>query len=339
MASIREVAKLAGVSPSTVSRVMNGTANVDEEKKKKVLDAIAETGFKPNELARALFKKSSKIIGVIVPNIENPFFSELARAIEEESYQNGYKVLLCSSGDNAEKELMNIQMLNQMKADGIVIMTNSDKTGEVIAKCSLPVVLMDRKISGGDEIAFIESDHYKGEKMATEHLIHCGCKNIACIRGPIELSSGQQRYKGYSDVCEQYGMEEKYVDCTYDYDAGMKAAAELIQRYPDVDGIIACNDMTAISTYKILKEAGYKVPEDVQIVGFDNVNFSRIFTPELTTIAQPITEMGRAAVEIIIRHREGLPFQKENIFDVRLIERQTTKKRRDCDENSSSRKY
>lgn len=327
MAGIREVAKLAGVSPSTVSRVMNGTANVDEEKKQRVLSAISETGFKPNELARALFKKSSKIIGVIVPNIENPFFNELAKAIEEEAYQNGYKMLLCSSGDNTEKELMNIQMLNQMKADGIIIMSNSGKTGKAIAECDLPVVVMDRKLSGGSEIAFVESDHYKGGQMAAEHLIQCGCKNIVCIRGPVEFSSGQKRYEGYKDICRQYGITEQYIDCPYDYDEGLRAAEELIKKYPDVDGIIACNDMVAISVYKVLTGAGYQVPDDIQMVGFDDISISRLLTPELTTIAQPITKMGTMAAQIIMHHGEGMPFQKENILDVKMMERQTTKKR------------
>ena len=327
MAGIREVAKLAGVSPSTVSRVMNGTAKVDEEKKQRVLAAISETGFKPNELARALFKKSSKIIGVIVPNIENPFFNELARSIEEEAYQNGFRMLLCSSDDNTEKELMNIQILTQMNADGIIIMTNSDKTGKAVAECSIPVVLVDRKISGGNEIAFIESDHYKGGKIAAEHLIQCGCKNIVCMKGPVEFSSGENRYKGYLDACRQYGIPEQSINCTYDYEAGLTAAKELLEKYPDVDGIIACNDMAAISTYKVLTEAGYKVPDDIQLIGFDNINFSRMFTPELTTVAQPITNIGTLAVQIILRHGEGMPFQKENILDVKLISRQTTKKR------------
>lgn len=327
MASIREVARLAGVSPSTVSRVMNGTANVDEEKKQRVLWAIDETGFRPNELARALFKKSSKMIGVIVPNIENPFFNEMAKAIEEEAYQQGFKILLCSSDDDAKKELMNIQMLNQMNADGIIIMTNSDQTGQEIAECKLPVVLMDRKVTGGDEIAFVESDHYKGGRMAAQHLMECGCKNIVCIRGPIEMSSGQKRYQGYQDFCKEYGISEQYVECTYDYEAGLRAAEEVLQKYPGVDGIIACNDMVAISVYKILTREGFRVPDDIQLIGFDDVNISRLFTPELTTIKQPITKMGTLAAQIIIENGEGLPFQKENILDVKLIERQTTRKR------------
>ena len=327
MASIREVARIAGVSPSTVSRVMNGTANVEESKREKVLRAIEETGFKPNELARALYKQSSKIIGIIVPNIENAFFGELARAAEEEAYRNGYKILLCNSNNNTEKELMNIQMLNQMKADGIIIITNNDKTGKEIAKCEFPVVVVDRKLTGSGESAGIESDHYKGGILATEHLIECGCRNIVCLRGPLEVSSGQQRYRGYLAVCEKHGIKEQYIDCIYDYEYGLEATKALLQKYPNVDGIIACNDMVAISAYKTLTQTGYKVPEDIQIIGFDNIRLSWLLTPELTTVRQPIKEMGTLAVQIIVQHGKGLPFQKENIFDVELIERQTTRRR------------
>lgn len=174
LTSIREVAKLAGVSPATVSRVMNGTANVNEEKKKRVEALIKETGFQPNELARALYKKSSKMIGMIVPDIENPFFSELAKAVEDTAYQNGYRILLCSSGGDEEKEAVNIQMFNQLRADGIVVMTNCAETGKVLEDCPIPVVLVDRKLDGFNENAFIEADNYKGGYLALEHLVQCG---------------------------------------------------------------------------------------------------------------------------------------------------------------------
>ena len=131
MASIREVAKRAGVSPATVSRVINGTARVDEEKRERVEKAIEETGFRPNELARALYRKSSKIIGVIVPDIENPFFSELAKAIEKEAYEQEYRILLCNSDDQKEKELANLQMLAQLQADGVILMTKESETIEL----------------------------------------------------------------------------------------------------------------------------------------------------------------------------------------------------------------
>lgn len=325
MASIRDVAKIAGVSAATVSRVMNNTANVDEEKKRRVFAAIEETEFKPNELARALFKKSSKIIGVIIPTIENPFFNEIAKAIEEEAFQNGYRLLLCNSNGYEEKEKINIEMLTQMNADGLIIMTNSDKTGEVISKCNLPVVVLDRLLSEDIGIAYIEADHYQGGKIAAEHLLECGCKNIVCLKGPQNLSSGKKRYQGYLDVCREHGLEVRFLECDYSYDSGLKAAEELLQKYPDADGIIATNDIVAISVYKILKNAGVRVPEDVQIIGFDNIQFSWLFTPEITTITQPIKQMGKKAVEVIINYINGEPFEKCCMFEVTLEKRQSTK--------------
>lgn len=327
MASIRDVAKLAGVSPATVSRVINETANVDQEKKQRVLKAIDETGFRPNELARALFKQSSKIIGVIVPNIENPFFSELAKAIEEEVYKNGYKMLLCNSNDNEEKELMNIQMLNQLKADGLIIVTNSNKTLKELEENSFPIVLVDREVSSMNEIAILKSDNYKGGKMATEHLIKCGCKNIVCMKGSKWISSAEQRYLGYRDTCKEYGIKEQYIECEYSYEIGLRQTEKLIKQYPNVDGIIASNDMVAIAAYKLLSKKGYKIPEDIQIIGFDNIRLSWLFTPEITTVAQPIAKIGKKAVEIIIQYRNGNKIEKENLFDVELVERQTTKKK------------
>ena len=325
MVSIREVAKRAGVSPATVSRVINGTANVDPAKKERVLTVIEETGFKPNELARALFKKSSKIIGVIVPNIENAFFSELARAIDEEAYQNNYRILLCNSQNDTEKELLNIQTLSQLQADGIIIMTNSEGLAGKIGDCSVPFVILDRKIEGLNEIAFIEADHYKGGRMAMEHLLRCGCKNVVCMRGPQKFSSGQQRFLGYQDVCRENGLKEQWLDCDYDYEEGLHVAEKLLREYPDVDGILACNDMVAIAAYKILLNKGLRVPEDVQLMGFDNIRFSRLFAPEFSTIIQPIREMGTLAVQVIVRYANGEPIRKENVFDVSLMERQTTK--------------
>ena len=327
MASIREVAKLAGVSPSTVSRVMNNTANVDEEKKKRVLEAIEKTGFKPNELARALFKQSLKIIGVIVPSIENPFFNEMARAIEEEAFEKGYRILLCNSNGNVEKERMNIQMLNQMKADGLIMMAQSEKTSQVISECEMPVVVLDRMINGEKVIANISSDNYQGGLIAAEHLRECGCENIVCMRGPLNASSGKERYRGYQDFCKKYELDEQCVDSEYSYDEGLRAAEEIFEKYPSADGIIASNDMVAISTYKVLQKKGYRVPEDIQIVGYDNIKFSKLFTPEITTVRQQIEEMGRLAVQIIISYITGKEFKKDNTFSVELIRRESTKKK------------
>lgn len=325
MASIREVAKRAGVSPATVSRVINGTARVDEEKRERVEKTIEETGFRPNELARALYRKSSKIIGVIVPDIENPFFSELAKAIEKEAYEQEYRILLCNSDDQKEKELANLQMLAQLQADGVILMTNTGEKSQSYEAVSMPIVFVDRRLDEMGQTSVIEADHYAGGKLAAEHLIACGCRKITCIRGPQELSSGKKRYEGYREVCRQYSMKERFVDSTYKYEDGAKAAEEVLRRYPDTDGIIACNDMTAVSVYKVLQKRGYRVPDDIQIIGFDGVKFGRFLTPELTTVAQPIKEMGKCAVQMILGTVKELPRDREMKFPMMLIKGETTK--------------
>ena len=325
MASIREVAKRAGGAPATVSRVINGTARVDEEKRERVEKAIEETGFRPNELARALYRKSSKIIGVIVPDIENPFFSELAKAIEKEAYEQEYRILLCNSDDQKEKELANLQMLAQLQADGVILMTNTGEKSQSYEAVSMPIVFVDRRLDEMGQTSVIEADHYAGGKLAAEHLIACGCRKITCIRGPQELSSGKKRYEGYREVCRQYSMKERFVDSTYKYEDGAKAAEEVLRRYPDTDGIIACNDMTAVSVYKVLQKRGYRVPDDIQIIGFDGVKFGRFLTPELTTVAQPIKEMGKCAVQMILGTVKELPRDREMKFPVMLIKGETTK--------------
>ncbi len=329
MISIREVAKKAGVSPATVSRVINGTANVDPDKRDKVLEVIASTGYQPNELARALFKKTSKIIGIIVPNIENPFWAELSKAVEEEAYRHGYRMLLCNSNDDTDKEQMNIQMLNQMKAEGIIITGHSSEQKDMLEKSSVPVVTVDRQLQVTGAIANIESDHYAGGRIAAQHLIDCGCKNIVCMKGPQNTSSGVQRYKAYRDICEEYHLPEQFIDCDYSYDEGIIKTEELLRQYPQVDGILAGNDMVAISAYKVLTSGGKRVPEDCQIIGFDNIHLSSIVTPEITTVEQQISQMGKMAVQIIISNNEGRTFSKENKLPVTLIPRQTTMKKVD----------
>lgn len=324
MASIREVAKLAGVSPATVSRVMNGTANVDQEKVLRVKRAIEETGFKPNQVARALFKKSSRVIGVIAPDIDNPFFNEMAKAIEGEAYRQGYRILLCYSENNVEKERDSIRMLSSMNADGIILMTNHQEVEDEVEACELPVVVLDRTVRMDRGIACIQADNYAGGQIATEHLIQCGCRNIVNVCGPQRFSSARQRYQGYLDACRHFGHQVQMIECDYNFADGLVVAEQILQQYPAVDGIMACDDIVAIAIYKVLNRAGYRVPEDIQLIGFDNVMLGTMFTPELTTVEQPIRQMGKTAVNMVINYMKENTIQKDQVFPVRLVQRQTT---------------
>ena len=158
-----------------------------------------------------------------------------------------------------------------------------------------------------------------------EHMLDSGCRNIVAMRGPQNVSSGRERFKGYLDVCRERDVKIQYVDCSYDYEDGLARTEEILETFPDVDGIIAANDMAAISAYKVLKRHGKKVPQDVQLIGFDNIIMSRLMTPELTTVAQPIAEMGAKAAQILIDHIEGKEVPQKNIFEVKLINRETTR--------------
>ncbi len=323
MASIREVAKLANVSPSTVSRVINGTANVDEEKKRRVLKAIDESGFTPNEVARSLFKKSSKTIGVIVPSITNPFFTEMSSAIEKTANEYGYRMTICNTSGNVEKEKNAISMLTSMNVDGIVITTSNQELKKILENCETPIVAIDRVISKNTAGGYIHCDNYEGGRIAAQHLIQNGCKSIVCVRGLESISSARERYQGYLDVCTEQGIREQSIRCDYSFTEGLTMTEKLLEEFPDVDGIIACNDMVAISIYKVLCRRGIRVPEDIQLVGYDNISLAHLMTPELTTVAQPIEKMGVKAVKMLIR-KETKGY-KEYIFSPELIIRETTK--------------
>ena len=327
MASIREVAKLANVSPATVSRVMNGNAKVDDEKRERVLRAIKETGFVPNEVARSLFRKSAKIIGLVIPSIENPFFTHMASAIEKEADANGYRMILYNTDSNFEKEKAALQMLSSMNADGIILTRIDEKLLPYVEATNIPAVVTDSLFLGGKDITYVYSDHYQGGRMAAEHLIECGCKKIVCVRGVQSIASAHARFKGCQDACEEKGIELKTIDCDYTFHNGLRAAEELLENYPDADGIVASNDMVAISIYKVLKKNNIAVPEQMQLIGYDDIEIASIMTPELTTIKQSVKAIGKKAAEIIIFDREKETEENNYIFPVKLVVRETTKKK------------
>lgn len=327
MINIREVAKLAGVSPATVSRVINGTAKVSPEKHARVMEAIAATDFVPNEVARSLYRKSAKLIGLIIPSITNPFFTQVASIIEHIASEHGYRVFLCDAGDDFEKERAAVQTLTSMNADGIIIASTNEAMEQYLSLCQIPVVAIDSLFSTDNVEAYIYSDYYDGGRLAAEHLVACGCKNIVCIQGPQHIFSARARYEGSRDVLRKHGIPERTVTCDYDFHAGLTMTEELLQTYPDVDGIIACNDVVALSTYKVLHRRKISVPEQVQLIGFDDIEWAGLFSPELTTIRQPIRQIAETAMDLIMHRGDSAEKGARIVCPVTLIERETTKKR------------
>lgn len=326
MSGIREVARLAGVSPATVSRVMNGTATVSEEKRRRVLEAIAQTEFVPNEAARTLFRRSAKTIGLIIPSIRNPFFTQFADVVDEEVKKHDFRLFLCNVGDDLDQQRAALQKMSASNVDGVIIATTHEELQEDLAACPLPVVVVDSLFDTGSVNAYIYCDYHKGGWMAAQHLYEdCGCRNMVCIRGPQHIYTARARYEGYRDYCLEHGIPERTVDCDYDFRAGLTMTRELLERYPEVDGILACDDIVAISTYKVLRQNHISVPEQVQLVGFDDISLSTLITPEMTTIRQPIEEMARAAARLILEQKTSVKTGEQMVFPIDLVVRETTR--------------
>ncbi|MED4402196.1 LacI family DNA-binding transcriptional regulator [Metabacillus fastidiosus] len=324
MASIKDVAKLSEVSVATVSRVLNDKGYVSEDTRKKVEQAIAELNYRPNEVARSLFKKQSKTIGLIVPDITNPYFPELAKAVEDTAMKLGYTMILCNSDEDIEKEQRYLDILLQKYVDGIIVFSNTLSMDQ-IRKLNIPIVSIDREIS--KDLPTIVVNNKKGAKLASSFLREKGCKRIAHLRGPYGIVNADERYAGYMDVVaeEEWFHEGYIVNGDYDMHSSIEATTELLRLHPEIDGIFAASDTMAIGAIKAVHKLGMKVPEDISIIGFNGIRLSEATTPELTTIVQPIYELGETALTMLVKLIEQQPM--EEIFyklDVHLVEREST---------------
>ncbi|MDN4593984.1 LacI family DNA-binding transcriptional regulator [Polycladomyces subterraneus] len=324
MATIRDVAKRAGVSVATVSRVLNETGYVHADTKAAVIKAIKELNYKPNYVARSLYKKSSRLIGLILPDITNPFFPELARAVEDVAHQYGYTVVLCNSDGDLEKEKNYLDVLTQNHADGLIVTTNRQNNMNYI-DLDIPVVALDRTLH--ESIPEVRADHYGGGKMATELLIQRGCTFIAHVRGPSQLGPADERCRGFVNAAEQAGIAYHIVESQFDIPISEQTVSELLDTYPQIDGIFAGNDLIAVAAVKVALKRGISIPEELQVVGFDGIPLSACFYPAITTIVQPIYEMGKWATELLIQliTKKNIA-AKTHCFPVKLAERETTKR-------------
>lgn len=324
MATIREVAKLAGVSVATVSRVLNKNGYINERTKEKVEAAIKELDYHPNDVARTLFKGKSKTIALFVPDIMNPFFPELARAVEDTAYKSGYTFILCNTDNNREKEIKYLHTLLQ-KTIGGVVMVSSSIPLEILNKVTLPVVALDREI---ENITSVTVNNRMGAVEAVRHLQETGCQRIAHISGPEDTTSAAERKKGYLDVMEKEdGFSEDYIVAgEYTFDGAYQATRELILKHPEIDGIFAANDLMGVGVLKAAEDLGLHVPEDLSVIGFDGIELGKITSPALTTMGQPIYEIGKRAAEIIIdRMENNRKEMASEHYTAQLIHRQSTK--------------
>ncbi|EIV99403.1 LacI family DNA-binding transcriptional regulator [Thermoanaerobacter siderophilus] len=328
--TIKDIAKLANVSITTVSRVINNKSEgVSEETRNRILQLVKELGYQPNAIARGLVTKKTKTIGLIIPDISNPFFPDIARGVEDSAHIYGYNVFLCNTDDNLEKESEYINALKEKYVDGIIFTSSSIPKHEHITdliKSGIPVVIMDRRIDSED-IYGVFLDNYEGGYIATKYLIDLGHKRIGCITGPLYISNAIERLEGYKRalVDNEIEVDNRLIfEGDYKINSGIIGAEKLLEH--EVTAIFASNDLMAYGAYKAIRSYGYKIPDDISVVGFDDIQLSQILEPQLTTIRQPAYDMGLTAARMLIKLIEGKKMNKKIAnFRPQLIIRQSTK--------------
>ncbi len=332
-ATITDIAEKTGLSITTISQVLNNKGQRFSKKTRdQIIEAARELNYRPNQLAVGLLTKKTKTIGLVIPDVCNIFFSEFAKGIENLARTEGYSVILCNSDDKFEFEAKNIQMLTDHNVDGIAIILSAESFGDKNEEClkalkmtGIPVILADcfNDVSGFNTI---EIDNQKGSSIVVDYLLSLGHRRIGCIVGPQGLKSNKIRLKGYIDELEKNGIRPD-TDLIYEgdfrYQSGYTGALELLPRRPTA--IYCHNDMMAYGAMKALREKNLRIPDDISVVGFDDIFFSQHMDVPLTSIHQPAYQMGQQAGVILLEEIKNHNTEKRHIvFEPKLVVRQST---------------
>lgn len=328
MTTISDVAKKARVSTATVSRVLANSGSVTEKTRNRVMAAVDALHYRPNVMARNLRVSATRSILVVVPDISNPFFSEILRGIELVASKNGYQVLLGDSDNRLDREVEYLDFLRQRQADGMIMLTaRMDQSLLESIAAQYPVVLGCEYFDEGSTIQTVSVDNISAGYKAAEHLIKLGHKRIGFISGPSGIILSRDRLKGFQHAMSDYGLkldELLIEEGTFTYDSGH----DVMQRYLTLESrptaVFAANDEMAIGAIKAARKAGLDVPGDLAVVGMDNIKFASIFEPAVTTIAQPMYQIGCTAMELLLKviNKEKIP-QKKFVLKDELIVRES----------------
>jgi LacI family transcriptional regulator len=315
MSTIKDVARLAGVSYTTVSHVLNRTRPVSTEARDRVLRAVEELAYVPSALARSLKSKVTGSIGLIIPNNTNPYFSELARGIEDYCYTAGYSVILCNSDDDPDKQRDYLEVLLTKRCDGLIIAALNQGDLETTGKLDIPTVLLDRapKELGID---LVSTDNTLGGQLAGRHLLSLRRRRIACIAGPRGLALSDERVVGLRQALEQEGMrlmEGGLAHADFSSTGGYEAALRLLHRKTPPDAIFCCNDLMAIGVLRAAGESRIEVPQALSVVGFDDIELASFVHPPLTTVAQNTRRLGSLTAQCLLERiaDPGRPARRE----------------------------
>ena len=329
IATMRDVAKRAAVSITTVSHVINQTRPVSDELQQRVLAAMQELGYQPNLLARGLRRGETHTIGMIVPDSANPFFAEVARGVEDTSFEQGYSVILCNSDGDLDKELFYANVLAEKRVDGIIFVAAGVSTEHIrdLQGRRIPLVVVDRDIPDV-AVDSVLTDNARGGWLAAHHLVELGHRHIGCITGPSDVTPSAERVIGYWLALEQGGVpvnEALVVKGDFQYESGYRAAHHLLSGDNPPTAIFACNDLMAIGAIRAILELGQRVPADLSIVGFDDAPVASFANPPLTTVVQPKYEIGAIATKMLLERMRDLDIPpRRRVLDTSLLVRQST---------------
>jgi LacI family transcriptional regulator len=308
-ASIYDVARESGVSVFTVSAVVNNKSHVGKSLREKVEAAIRKLNYRPNLVARSLAKQKTHTIGMIVPDIGNPFFPIVVRGAEDAAQKHGYNLLLCNSDDSLDKEEKSIELLLSKRVDGILLTKAAEdfrpSLQQMIKEVNTPFVLVMRTYPKLTKDAVI-TDDYRGAYEAVSHLARAGRKRIALISGPLKVSNAKERWQGFHDALKAEGLpyeEDLVIEGDYRLESGYRAGHSLFSRRPD--GIYVSNHLMTVGLLKAAEETGLRCPEDFGLVSFDDYPWLGIFRPRLTTVELPKHQLGSEAAELLIRRIAG----------------------------------
>jgi len=327
--NIQEVAKEAGVSPSTVSRALNGFPGISEKTRERIVEIARKLNYRPNYRGQILTTQNTKNIGLLITDITNPFFPELVMGAEEYASKSGYTVLLGNTSESEEKETNYLDFFSRGPVDGIIISASRVSNEHIImlAEEGLPIVVINR-ILEHPKISYVSTDMEKGGYLATMHLLRLGHSKIAFINGPKHSEVSQRRLEGYKKALKEVGVDYNPDLISFNVpvsESGYKEAIKLLCTGEAPTAIFTYNDVMAFGVIKAAKELGIKIPEELSVVGFDDIFFSSFTDPPLTTIKQFKEELGRMAVELLFKLMGG---ERESLLiEPELIIRNTTSRR------------
>jgi LacI family transcriptional regulator len=330
--TIKDVARESGVNISTVSRALNNSYGVNDETRQHVLAVANRLQYRPNRVARGLVTGRSHSLALILSDIRNPFFAELARGAEDAASAANCDLVLCNSDLDADKQMQYVQSLLEKRVDGILMNSVSALSREQqaqLAACDVPIVLLNRSASSR-AFSTVCADNEAGGALAANYLLGLGHRTLAHITGPRQHGNLSDRTRGFVRALEaaRDPVEPVVLHGTFNFAGGAALTRKVLENYPGVTAIFAANDVMAFGAVRAILDRGLRIPEDISLMGFDNIEFSSVMYPPLTTIHQPKYQMGHAAVEILLRlardKQKQMPEQR--ILGVELIERQSCRR-------------